>query len=249
MKYILSLTIVFLCISCGNKKELQLPEIDNAEITEITDVSAAYLFYDETQPDSVELNRKNLISTTNWLVNVDKRLTLKQAIPHIKFLQDKKKSSSHKNEKAKNYFTCHDLSETNLGFLEFTNIIYKFGEKIPTTKIDSLTTFDKNYRFEKLENIKGLLHHTTIPVYLYLINNNTIYGNHNAGKGRLILFEKNNVKQYLNSIITSISPLQLEITTNFDGDLSFQEYISYKKFIESLKDDRIIFSNDEFIFN
>lgn len=127
MKYILSLIIVFLCISCGNKKELQLPEIDSTQITEITDVSAAYLFYDETQADSVELNRKNLISTTNWLVNVDKRLTLKQAIPHIKFLQDKKKSSSHKNEKAKNYFTCHDLSKNNLGFLEFTEINYHYS--------------------------------------------------------------------------------------------------------------------------
>ena len=69
--------------SCGNERVLQLPEIKNASITEISDVSHAYLFYDETKEDSVELNRKNLIITTNWLVNVDKRLTLGQAIPKI----------------------------------------------------------------------------------------------------------------------------------------------------------------------
>ena len=71
--------------SCGNEKILQLPEINHSDITEILDVSHAYLFYDETKPDSIELNRKNLISTTNWLVNVDKRLTLDQAIPSIVF--------------------------------------------------------------------------------------------------------------------------------------------------------------------
>ncbi len=97
------LLILFLAtFSSCNKKIVLLPEIQTASITEIIDVSPAYLFYDETQPDSVELNRKNLISTTNWLVNVDKRLTLKQAIPHIKFLQEKKRNSKmHKNESAK----------------------------------------------------------------------------------------------------------------------------------------------------
>jgi len=104
---------------------LQLPEIENAKITEVLDVSPAYIFYDETQPDSTLLNRKNLISTTNWLVNVDKRLTLRQAIPHIKFLQDKKRNAElHKNENAKNYFTCNDTTIGNLGFLEFTDVYY-----------------------------------------------------------------------------------------------------------------------------
>jgi len=80
------------------------------------------LFYDETQPDSVLLNRKNLITTTNCLFNIDKRLTLKQAIPYIKYLQNKKKNAGHKNKKAKNYFTCHDLNKYNLGFKDFTEI-------------------------------------------------------------------------------------------------------------------------------
>jgi hypothetical protein len=106
---------------------LQLPEIESAEVTEVLDVSPAYIFYDETQPDSTLFNRKNLIGTTNWLVNVDKRLTLKQAIPHIQYLQNKrKKASMHKNEAAKNYFTCNDISIKNLGFLEFTNVNYSF---------------------------------------------------------------------------------------------------------------------------
>jgi len=111
--------------SCNSEKVIQLPEIQHAKITEILDVSPAYIFYNETQPDSVELNRKNLIITTNWLFNVDKRLTLEQAIPKIKFLQDKKRNAKmHKNEAAKNYYTCNDTSIKNLGFIDFTDVNY-----------------------------------------------------------------------------------------------------------------------------
>ncbi len=122
-------------MSCCSEKTIELPEIKQATITEVIDVSAAYLFYDETKPDSIELNRKNLISTTNWLVNVDKRLTLNQAVPKIKFIQEKKRNSSHKNEAAKNYFTCHDLSQNNLGFIEFTDVHYYLDEK-PNAEIE-----------------------------------------------------------------------------------------------------------------
>ena len=82
----------------------------------------------EYQPFSlaeIELNRKNLIITTNWLVNVDKRLTLDQAIPSIIFLQDKKRNAKmHRNDNAGNYYTCHDIAINNLGFLDFTNVYY-----------------------------------------------------------------------------------------------------------------------------
>lgn len=130
-------------MSCSSEKTIELPEIKQATITEVIDVSAAYLFYDETKPDSIELNRKNLISTTNWLVNVDKRLTLNQAVPKIKFIQEKKRNSSHKNEAAKNYFTCHDLSQNNLGFIEFTDVHYYLDEK-PNAEIEIIIeTLDK----------------------------------------------------------------------------------------------------------
>ena len=130
MRITLLLFLIFIT-SCSSDKVIELPEIQQAAITELTDISPAYLFYDETQPDSLELNRKNLISTTNWVVNVDKRLTLQQVIPKIQFLQEKKNSSSHKNEAAKNYYTCYDLSQNNLGFIEFTDIVYKLEEYKP----------------------------------------------------------------------------------------------------------------------
>jgi hypothetical protein len=124
MKNIYLLISLLFLFSCGKDKVVYLPEINHSDISEIQDVSAAYLFYDESNPEGYELNRKNLISSTNWLVNVDKRLTLKQVIPQIKFLQNKKQTSSHKNENAKNYFTCNDISKKTLGFIEFTDVVY-----------------------------------------------------------------------------------------------------------------------------
>ena len=165
--------MITLILSCGNKKVIQLPKISHSEITELHDVSTAYLFYDETQKDSIELNRKNLISTTNWLVNVDKRLTLKQVMPHLIFLQEKKQNASHKNENAKNYFMCNDTSIKNLGFLEFTDINFYtksnnlFSEEdnlcwITFESLNRVTTsssFDFNFAFDKdtIENTLTML--------------------------------------------------------------------------------------------
>ena len=50
MRYLLSL-IILCFFSCNNERVLQLSEIKNADVTEVLDVSPAYLFYDEAQAD------------------------------------------------------------------------------------------------------------------------------------------------------------------------------------------------------
>lgn len=149
--------------SCSNEKVIQLPDVQHAKITEILDVSPAYIFYNETHPDSVELNRKNLIISTNWLFNVDKRLTLEQAIPKIKFLQNKKRNAKmHKNEAAKNYYTCNDTSIKNLGFIEFTDVNYieeinsKNHNIISVKSLNDITIQDKDLNVLRV-SIDGLI--------------------------------------------------------------------------------------------
>ncbi|WP_353780213.1 hypothetical protein [Winogradskyella sp. 3972H.M.0a.05] len=146
MTRFLILFFIILC-SCGNERTVQLPEVETSNIHEVLDVSPIYIFYDETQPDSTLFNRKNMISTTNWLVNVDKRLSLKQVVPHLQYLQDKRnKDSMHKNEDAKNYFTCNDTGIGNLGFLEFTDVSYNFKGRAVDNSIQHnyLLVFNKN---------------------------------------------------------------------------------------------------------
>lgn len=225
--YILLITTLFL-FSCGNEKVIQLPEINQSKITEINDVSAAYLFYDETQKDSVKLNRKNLISTTNWLVNVDKRLLLKQVIPHITFLQDKKSGSSHKNKNAKNYFTCSDTSRKNLGFIEFTDVVYHeepAGEYFVNT-----SNIPENTRLSIVYHTQG---HIDIMGFTdYLISKKTNLSD--------IIFE---LKKLLNQ------NKNVDIVLNFNQNLNFQNYILLKSIMLNSDLQNVMISNHEFIFN
>ncbi len=229
MRY-LYLLIILICFSCNNERVLQLPKIENAEITEILDVSPAYIFYDETQPDSTFLNRKNLIGTTNWLVNVDKRLTLRQAMPHIKFLQDKKRNAEvHKNENAKNYFTCNDTSISNLGFIEFTDVYYfnessvSYYKKIPQLKLNK----------EIIAKVKNA---NEISLFSSLENSDIIKTNYKALVNDILnLAEAEN--------ITNIN-----LVLNFEENLSFQDYISIKSKLSKLVSDKIIIASNEFIY-
>jgi hypothetical protein len=229
MKYIFLFIIVSILFSCENEKVIQLPEINHSEITEINDVSAAYIFYDETKKDSVELNRKNLISTTNWLINVDKRLTLKQVIPHIKFLQEKKSNSSHKNKKAKNYFTCNDTSRKNLGFIEFTDVVYHEKSSGKYFSETSALKFPKrlNIHFDSLEEIN-----------LVLVADDLDFKKSNKSK------LKNDIKNILIN-----EKQKIEIILDVNDLISFQDYISFKSVLSELVLEHIIISNNEFISN
>lgn len=209
-------------LSCGNEKVIQLPEIQNAKITTITDVSPAYIFYDETKPDSVELNRKNLIISTNWLVNVDKRLTLKQALPSIIKLQDKKrKATLHKNENAKNYFTCNDTSIKNLGFIDFTDVVYAIKgieAKIETENSYSIAAVNLNEI--RIFSGDGFDYETNITKFSDDFMK--IYSQH----------EESNT-----------------IHLSFNNKLTFQDYITFKSILSHLSNDDFRISPIEFIFD
>lgn len=233
MRYIFIL-LILCCFSCNNERVLLLPEIENAEITEVLDVSPAYIFYDETQPDSTLLNRKNLISTTNWLVNVDKRLTLKQAIPHIKLLQEKKRNAKmHKNENARNYFTCNDTSIGNLGFVEFTEIMYQHKIEIDTIYHENNLPTEEN-----LKRMASFHASSTIPIIF-----------HGAKQVKIdsVTLDFDNLEKELNKF-TEHNFIGIHIQSYFDKNLSFQDYISIKRKIQSFKSDLISVDFNEYIF-
>ncbi|MBC2845523.1 hypothetical protein [Winogradskyella flava] len=221
MKPYAYLLLILLIFNCNNERVLQLPEIENADITEVLDVSPAYIFYDETEPDSTLFNRKNLIGTTNWLVNVDKRLTLQQAIPHIQYLQNKrKKESMHKNEEAKNYFTCNDTSIGNLGFLEFTDIIYNDDKKEFLDK--------QNLCLMTIDSLSNISFSTSIDLN--------------------IQFSKENFNYAYNDFIKKEYGDSAKIVLFFKNSMSFQDYISIKSELSLLNNGKIIIDNNEFIY-
>lgn len=227
MKNIYLLIISLFIISCGKDKVVQLPEINHSDISEIQDVSAAYLFYDESNHEGFELNRKNLISTTNWLVNIDKRLTLKQVIPQVKFLQDKKQNSEHKKEGAKNYFTCNDLSKKNLGFMEFTNVVYH--EESSETYMSNIS------EFKDMQNLKPISFNLNGEISI--INPNS--------EPFIIMTNKNELLNELKKMDTIKSTLYF----NFNEMLTFQDYITYKYMLLKSDFKYLKISNQEFIHN
>ena len=225
MKRLLFLFIILTCFSC-TKKIVQLPETTNQDITELLDVSPVYMFYDE-ENDSIEFNRKNMISTTNWLVNIDKRLTLKQILPHLQYLQDKRHGDGmHKNENADNYFTCNNTDLKNLSFIEFTDIFYKTN----FNNDNDLDFFSENYfgvvKFNSLESIE-------------IISEYEEYTD----------IEEYNISSLLKNIGELTKSDNITIKLSFNSNLSFQEYITIKSKLLTIKSDSLEILNQEIIYN
>lgn len=126
MKYC-SLILVFLFISCGSKEDILLPKSNVTIVSNVLDHSPIYIFFRIKGKDTLaEANRKNSIISTNWILNIDKRLPLRLVIPEVMKLQEKKRSEvAHKNELAENYYSYADSIGKNMAFLPFTKVYYK----------------------------------------------------------------------------------------------------------------------------
>lgn len=129
MKY-LSLIILFILFSCGNKEDILLPKANVTVVGDVIDHSPIYIFFRAKGKDTLaEVNKKNEIISTNWIFNIDKRLPLRLVIPEVMKLQEKKRSEvAHKNEAAQNYYSYADSIGKNLAFLPFTKVYYTIGE-------------------------------------------------------------------------------------------------------------------------
>lgn len=129
-KLLLLLSIII--ISCQDK-EIQLPKTQTSHTLEVLDQTMVYIFFETKEKDTIAItNRKNTVSTTNWIFNIDKRLKMKHVIPEILKLQKKRESVSfHKNENAKNYLAYSDTLHKNWSFLDFTKTKFFINQSIP----------------------------------------------------------------------------------------------------------------------
>ena len=122
-----ALIFLFLLFSCGNKEDILLPKSNVTIVSDVVDHSLIYIFFRIKGKDTLaEVNRKNSIISTNWILNIDKRLPLRLVIPEVMKLQEKKRSEvAHKNELAENYYSYADSIGKNMAFLPFTKVYYK----------------------------------------------------------------------------------------------------------------------------
>lgn len=126
MKYF-SILIICLLFSCGKKEDVLLPKSNISIVKDVQDHSPIYIFFKKEGIDTIaDLNRKSAIISTNWILNIDKRLPLKVVIPQVIKMQEKKRNEKmHQNEESENYYSYADSIGKNLAFLPFTKVFYK----------------------------------------------------------------------------------------------------------------------------
>lgn len=166
MKYFSFISLI-LMISCGNKEDILLPKASITVVADVRDHSPIYIFFRTNNKDTLaEVNRKNSIISTNWILNIDKRLPLRLVIPEVMKLQEKKRNEvAHKNELAQNYYSYADSIGKNLAFIPFTKVYYKVGKPnfsvmVYFNKYNEIYVFDwfsMGGVLVKKENLQGYL--------------------------------------------------------------------------------------------
>ena len=188
MKYF-TLIVLFMLFSCGNKEAVLLPKASTTIVKNVVDLSPIYIFFRTKDKDTLaEVNRKNSIISTNWILNVDKRLPLRHAISEIIKLQQKKREEkAHKNEKAENYYSYADTIEKNLAFIPFTDVYYKLekpksGVAVFFTKNNEILVDDSVVKQEELQAYLNKLPSRTSNEYVFCFDKNMTFGNYIQNK-------------------------------------------------------------------
>ena len=120
-RYIILLSALLL-LGC-QKKQMQLPQVQDTKITSVEDYSQVYISYEETSEEA-KLNANGLISSTNWVLHVDKRNKLKEVAPLFIKLQEKRTNprNPHSNPDAHLYISLADIPHKRLGFMDVTDL-------------------------------------------------------------------------------------------------------------------------------
>jgi hypothetical protein len=120
-RYIILFSALLL-LGC-HKKQMQLPQVQDTKITSVEDYSQVYISYEETSEEA-KLNANGLISSTNWVLHVDKRNKLKEVAPLFIKLQEKRTNprNPHSNPDAHLYISLADIPHKRLGFMDVTEL-------------------------------------------------------------------------------------------------------------------------------
>tara|TARA_R110002126_G_scaffold183151_4_gene331714 strand:- start:110 stop:739 length:630 start_codon:yes stop_codon:yes gene_type:complete len=166
MKYCTLIALLFL-FSCGNKETVLLPKSNTTAVADVVDHSPIYIFFKVKGKDTIaDVNRKNSIISTNWILNIDRRLPLRLVIPEVMKLQQKKREEkAHKNENAENYYAYADSIGKNMAFIPFTKVYYQMAKPLSGSLILHFKKNSKTIVIHDLEIAKD-----TIVKYIESIN-------------------------------------------------------------------------------
>jgi len=221
MKIIKLLIIALLTIvSSCDKKSVQVPVLNVSGIQDtIYDNTQIWMFLKVQDGDTiVELNRNNSISSTNWIFNIDKELSLQQVVPHLKKLIEKReKPAMHpKDEDDTNYFSYVDSDSKNLSMVQFDVINYIIDR-----------TLDKNNLVNDSLNKQLFIEHQ---------------------KNKLFINDSVVAIDQLNDHLKKLSASnKLKLHLSFDKRLSYNDYLHLKAILQNIENDSIIIDQNEYM--
>jgi biopolymer transport protein ExbD len=227
--YIALLSVFFL--SC-QKTEVKVPVNDNPGLNEIWDNSRIYILINEEGGEqNPELKLGQVITTTHWLVAVDKRLSMKKLVKPIeKILKKRHKKSVHTKEGAHAYFSYLDSVKKKMAFIDFDSI--QLMSDIYTSK----KYFEK---YSKADINMQKFHITILQDDIVL--NDSIHFDSSLSKQQLtdslweIMSKKTNEKQN-------------RLYLNFDENMNFDRFLNYYTFFKNNPMPKGKLSNKIFIF-
>lgn len=224
--FLILFSITTLFLSCS-KKELKIPVLDEKGVQEVKNHSQVWMFLEVKNNDTiVKINRKNTISTTHWIYNIDRRLPLNSFIENLKKLKHKHANSMHSEKGMHDYFSYSDTISKKLSFLEFDSVEFKTDSLFSKYYIKKHSELYKNYFNVNL---------TFNPKNIWI----------NDGK-----FEKEDFKTLLLEYIDfSSEGNKTMLHTNFNNNLTYQEYLYFKTLLHSIKSPAITINPIEFIFD
>ncbi len=217
MKFLYIFLFSFIFLSCSNKKEIKLPLNDNPGKHEIWNNSPVYILQKVKGSDTLaDLKLGQTISTTHWLVAVDKRLKLKRLVDPIeKILHKRHKKSLHSDGTQKAYFTYMDTVEKKVSFVDFDSI-----ELMPDI-FTSQSYFKKYYKTD-----------STITKTYITVNPKEIIIDDS-----IKLKEPVNKKVLLNTYLRIIANKMNEnpngVYLNFNKEIHFDRFLNYYGFFKN----------------
>jgi len=226
-KLVIIITLLSL-ISCS-EKEVKLPQAEVSVLKDIVDHSPIYMFFEvENEKDTIiDVNRKNSISSTNWVFNIDKRLPLKLIIPEVVKLQEKKASSSHSKKDAIDVFSYSDSIGKNLAFFPITDVKYKLDNQFSKF-------FIKKHAKKYTE-----YHNFTVN---FNKKNEIIVDGFDVERKGFVAF----IKEF--SDFTNDGKI-IMLHLNFDKNLSYDDYLKNKILAWQATNSKVQISSFEFIYD
>ena len=229
MKFLYIIIITAFFMSC-QPKEVKVPVNDNPGLHEVWNNSPIYILQKIDGQDTIaDLKLGQTISTTKWLVAVEKSLVLKQLLPALeKVYKKRRKVSLHSDGKGELYFAYVDSVQKKMSFVEATKLVlmpdFYTSQKYFKQYQKADPEFEKWHLYFYPDNI--------------VLNDSIKFGN--ISKKQLL----DSVSRYMKQKDTLSKKLYL----NFDKRDNFDRFLDYYTFFKQNSLPNTTLSSKIFIF-